>query len=105
MSSIVICVEEITDLLVTWLPRSGKQSPAGIVDQNVQFAEVGVCPLNCLLDLRSVIHVESERQGCVAEAFFISATSASLRAVRFHLIAAFESGFSPDAAEITRGHR
>ena len=58
----IVRVEQVADLLVAGFLRGSEQADSGIVDKNVQPAEMRVCLLNHLVHLRGVGDVEGEGQ-------------------------------------------
>ena len=65
----VVRIEEAADLLIACFLCSREQARAGIVDKDVQPAEVRVCLMNCLLHLRGIGDVEGKGQHRVAKTF------------------------------------
>ncbi len=92
----------LANLFVARLLGGGEQACAGIVFQNVDPAEVCECPLNRLLHLLGVGHVEGQGKDCVAEAFGEVGDVCQLAGGRSNPVATHQRCFRPDAAETAR---
>src|SRR5437868_4674305 len=92
----VVGVEEAANLFVARLLCSREQARAGIVDKNVQPAEVRVCLMNRLLYLRGVGDVEGEGQNTVAKTLREIGYVCQFAAGRCDPIASLKSSFRPD---------
>ena len=99
----VVRIEEAADLLIARFLCRREQARAGIVDKDVQPAEVRICLMNCLLHLRGVGDVESEGQHRVTKTFSKIGDVRQFAGGRCHPVTALESSLGPDAAEPARG--
>ena len=99
----VVRIEEAANLLVARFLCSREQARAGIVDKDVQPAEVRVCLMNYLLHLRGVGDVKGKGQHRVAKTFREIGYVCQFAGGRCNPIAAFKSSLGPDAAEPARG--
>ena len=99
----VVRVEDVADLLIACFLYRREQARTGIVDKDVQPAEVRVGLMNCLLYLRGVGDVEGKGQHSVAKTFREIGYVCQFAGGRCNPVAALKSSFGPDAAEAARG--
>jgi hypothetical protein len=95
--------EQVADLLVAGFLYRRDQADTGIVEKNVQAAEMPVCLLNNLLYLVGIGHVERQRQDGISEALLQVGDICQLASGSRNLISALQCGFGPDAAKPSRG--
>jgi len=75
------------------------ESITGIVENNVELAEVHAGARNSILDLSSVGHIQSQRQNRIAITFLKIGNRLKLACGDCHFVAAVECSFCPDSTE------
>ncbi len=86
-------------MLIACFLCNREQARAGIVDKDIQSADVRVCLMNCLLHLRRVGDVEGKGPHRVAKASREIGYVCQFAGGRCNPITALKSSLSPDAAE------